>query len=175
MPLRRLLYLATLSPLLLVGPALAAPPATTAAPPPAPAPAAKPHLDCRFEQGKDDLVFIGKDVVIGPETKADVVLVLDGNVTVKPGARLKTLVVSNGNATLDAGASVKKSVLVVGGKAAIAQRSDVKEGVITIDDGIHLSGKDGSLDLSFNVDGEPVGKKLVTEVVRELRGCTLVD
>lgn len=135
----------------------------------------KAHVDCKLQQKSDDLVFKGQDVTIGPDTRADAVLVIDGNVTVQPGAQVNVVLVSNGNATVQAGAQVKKSVITVGGVAKVAQRGDVKESVITIGDGLHIDGKDGRIDLNLSVDGQDLGRKMAAELIREVRGCELVD
>jgi hypothetical protein len=135
----------------------------------------KPRLNCTLQQGKDDLVVVGKDAVIEPGQRATNVLVIDGNVTVKRGARVKTVFVSNGDATIERGATVDGSVLVVGGKAKVARKQDVRKGIITVDDGLHIVGDDGKgLDLNLSFDGESLGHRIVSEVAKEMRGCAVM-
>lgn len=136
----------------------------------------KPRVDCTLEQhDPDDLVARGKDLTVEPGKKVKDVLVVDGNVTVKKGAVVKTVFVTNGTVTIEKGATVQGAVMVVGGKVKVADRADVKKGVLTLDDGIHVEGQKGdSFDLNFTIDGQSLGQRIAAEIIKDMRGCKLL-
>lgn len=136
----------------------------------------KTKIDCTLEhRDPDDVVARGHDVVIEPGQKVKDVLVVDGSVRLKKGAVVKTLFVSNGTATVEQGATVEGAVLVVHGRAVVIDRADVKKGVLTLDDGLHIEGQKGeSFDLNLRIDGQSLGQKLASEIVKDMRGCKLV-
>jgi hypothetical protein len=139
-------------------------------------PDSKFKVDCSLERDRDDLTARGKSLLLEATARAKDVIVVDGNVTVKKGAVVTgTIFVSNGDVVIEAGATVKGAILIAGGKATVAQRSDVKQGIVTLDEGLHVNGGDGnSLDLNLNLEGQSLGKKIVADIVKEMRGCKLV-
>lgn len=140
-----------------------------------PTPSSKARVECTIEQGSNDFVSIGKSAVIEAGAPLQKIVVIDGSVTVKKGARVKSILVSNGSATIEEGAQVDGSVITIGGKSSIARKTDVKESVITLDDGLKVVGDKGDgLSLNLTIDGKSLGEKIVDEVVKELRGCRIV-
>ncbi|MFT3708737.1 MAG: hypothetical protein QM817_13890 [Archangium sp.] len=138
-------------------------------------PRPKSNIECTIEQGSQDLVTIGRDAIIEPGGVAQKVVVIDGNLLVKKGARAKSVLVSNGSVTIEAGAQIDGSVITIGGKSTVARKTDVKESVITLDDGLKIIGDNGDgLSLNITIDGKSLGEKLVDEVLKELRGCKIV-
>jgi hypothetical protein len=138
-------------------------------------PKAKNNIECTIEQGSQDLVTIGRDAIIEPGGVAQKVVVIDGNLLVKKGARAKSVLVSNGNVTVEAGATVDGSVITIGGKSTVARKSDVKESVVTLGDGLEIVGDKGdALSLNITIEGKSLGEKIVDEVLKDLRGCKVV-
>lgn len=134
------------------------------------------QVECSLDRDPDDVVEKGRNVTIEPGQTVKDVVVIDGNVRIKKGASVKTVLVSNGTITLEAGATVRESVVDIGGTPKIDPKAVVKGSRIVIDDGIHIQGDAGSqLDVNLQIGGESLEKNIIAEVLKELRGCKVVD
>jgi predicted acyltransferase (DUF342 family) len=112
------------------------------------------NVDCSLKADPSDLIAQNKDVIVGGTENIKDVIVTNGNITVLKGAKVETVLVSNGNITIEEGATVKGSVLAVGGKVKVSKKTDVKESIIWVDDGIHVLGNESeSFDLNLNING----------------------
>lgn len=135
----------------------------------------KPQVKCVIEQGKGDVLFVGESAVIEPGKKVKDVVVIDGHLVVKKGAHVDSVLVTNGDATIEKGAKVDGSVITVGGKTHVARRTDVKKGIINLDDTLHVEGEDGeAIDLRLSVGGKSLAEEIAEKAIKEIRGCTLV-
>ena len=136
----------------------------------------KPNVECTLDRDPDDVVAKGRDVTIERGQIVKDVVVVDGNVLIKKGASVKTILVTNGNITLESGATVRESIINIGGTPKIALGATVKGSRIVVNDGVHLQGDEGgTFDVNLKVDGQPIGEKILAEVLKELRGCKVVD
>jgi hypothetical protein len=134
------------------------------------------HLNCSGTKDPRDTVVQGHNLVLEAGQKTRDVLVSDGNLSIKKGAQVNNVVVVNGSVTVEAGAKVKGSVVALGGTAKLERKSDVKDSVIWIDDGIHLvNDEGGSLDFNLTVGGKSLGRSLVDEALKGLHGCQVSD
>jgi NDP-sugar pyrophosphorylase family protein len=129
-------------------------------------------LDCSLKADPDDRISKGKSL----EVKAGEILkdavVLDGDLVVRRGASVKSAVAVHGTVTIEDGATVRGSVVALGGKLRVGPKASVQGSRISLDDGLHVVGEDGgSFDVGISMGGEPLGKKLMAEVLKDVRAC----
>ncbi len=134
--------------------------------------AGETKLECSLKGDPDDRISKGKSLEVRAGEVIKDAIVLEGDLVVRRGASVKSAVVVRGTVTIEAGAMVRGSVVALGGRARVAPGATVQGSRLVLDDGLHLVSEDGgTLDVAISVGGEPLGKKIAAEVLKDVRAC----